>query len=1657
MIDKNIIKYLQKSGFIEDTSCSNDDQTYLLKGNFTTKRCRIKGERTSHTPIVKIDLWKFIYGLKSCKFEVVADLDQIKFMKNLETVSNDHFGKRTDIAVVFRSDRKFSLISKHSRLSSLEQKRGYNNLSRQWNNPDGIFSVNFEIAINFDHISIYFSDYFILGFVDSCAVKSLFTAIISSFGLGGNRAAKILDSANIFELKIPVIDILLTSLHCNEATRSSLSTFFGEIVAKTKTLQFGFRNVDKDFRLKFGTLEDSNNYIWNGDTPIQVLEARQSEQILYEIDKEIINGNQNTEIIGKFSKSHYYSDGFLYRVYLLVLLREQHTRFYPYLLRPIGEMIFESYQVFRNDGGDVLEMSTNLFEKFSKCFGPIDNHSMVSGTFSEYMGDVWLNHCDSKSRIAYERAIDIFGENIRLYQKLLDVILKENNENEIISHLNKMIDLESRNSQKSKYCYQLSKMLFNKEDMHNGLIYLRRAYTLNRTDHNILYDLVDNLEHDGKYSELISLIDDHLRIHDGKISKKSLSKILIKEALVWINHLNRIELGLSKLIKAESLDHSNIDLKILIAENYKNMNMVYESGVFYEKALTLAEEQEDTTLINSINAGMSAIFGVRQNLRCNMTIVNNWNECRSRDKGISLFVEKATSLEVIHTFCSEFLLCNISTQQDTQDIDELSILLFRKYGVNSTSSLLFKFLQNKGYCSDDAFTYLTEFIDDGDDPSFWSDLYKTRLLNLDGSERMLEFIDNVFANIEKFDTEFLIDITLSIVDLDSVDVHSTSIEKFLDNILFNYDLKNFNYMLSSLESMSISSKCKESFFDLILQSLVKHSFQIPDRSFDSLILSLAADRQDIANEASKLLIKYSNHLSNQGQKNILKLLLEDQTLELDHRLMKIDFSFDDKNFENILYHRFFDSTDKVEDKIVFLGRISERYLNYERLVNIIFEKISQDPENLGIEHRFIFEKFAKEYGGMLSFEFYTFFWIRQDIDESVKADLLERVFKLWDECYSYDSLFDKLLDCLVDANKRIFAISKIFFSLENSDIQNREGFLKRFLMSDFIEYDDYKQYVERFKWAARILFEFVVDRVGKIDSVQSLKKFLKAFASGLILFGNAISKKLVELLTSYIPSIDDETAIFFFKVLCDHKKLNLDESDLYRMIRNFSEADKSSFIYKWDSTLKILEENTDGDLFLKEQLIVLGLQCGFPQNICMRTISSIRINSSQRNLVLKYTLLRRSGRDQDRFLFLNEYFELVVKSAVTDQLFSFSEMEIYNDFDFLKKMFGDHPTSDAVRANKIKDRADYFDDVNDNSLQGENNIFDWRKKIDDEEFSREDIDILYESRNTTLDKHIGIQYMALRSGEISCLRDWGMPVWLGLKNANYNFNTKDRFPIECIDDSILSKKSKIITSLHSFFVRCFVSKISLLNIANHRGITELEVRSSRVMKFWDRGILGKSGISVIDKNFSDRYKAYSLDDLGENVFYDVQDGAFYFDEKYYEKAPISHLTFRILEIYWSIKLRYFAFFQCYMDADFEISLAALRATLFNNKKILSDFPDRFRESAEIFLRKTYDRNKLKGDLESISGLDRNEISDLVDSFRLHLHKVMLTQTLDLVGLIQYLANKDLISDLVRLPSQFWQDRTYRNLFNFVSKISLPNVTDLCRENACELISSTDAS
>ncbi len=345
---------------------------------------------------------------------------------------------------------------------------------------------------------------------------------------------------------------------------------------------------------------------------------------------------------------------------------------------------------------------------------------------------------------------------------------------------------------------------------------------------------------------------------------------------------------------------------------------------------------------------------------------------------------------------------------------------------------------------------------------------------------------------------------------------------------------------------------------------------------------------------------------------------------------------------------------------------------------------------------------------------------------------------------------------------------------------------------------------------------------------------------------------------------------------------------------------------------------------------------------------------------------------------------------------------------------------------------------NGDDVQGTDDVFDWRAAVIKNDFNADlTSKLLKQAFASEIDKHLAIQAVALVAGTCDKLANWHWRVWRKPDEYGYPLSGKDRFPSGTSSPILHSSLHKLVITAAPLFVRAFRDRYTLEHLAHRLETGVNAIEKLRKPMPWDEGLLKDVGFKLYaDRIAQRRYRAFNVAGLGKEIFYEGGSRSIYLDEAYYRKAPPSHLFHRIMGLLWSVRIHYFVPLALHPQKQ----VAPLLAEVYQHFSAqgISRLKTRLGSRSKVIKHlEGIDTRSLKNQFLKVGQPTEEGIAQLWDAMRLHVHRLLIAETLDVIGVFESMLERDLLKPGALKHSQIYEmSPNTRGLIDFVTKLKV---------------------
>lgn len=306
---------------------------------------------------------------------------------------------------------------------------------------------------------------------------------------------------------------------------------------------------------------------------------------------------------------------------------------------------------------------------------------------------------------------------------------------------------------------------------------------------------------------------------------------------------------------------------------------------------------------------------------------------------------------------------------------------------------------------------------------------------------------------------------------------------------------------------------------------------------------------------------------------------------------------------------------------------------------------------------------------------------------------------------------------------------------------------------------------------------------------------------------------------------------------------------------------------------------------------------------------------------------------------------------------------------------------------------------------------DWRYVVSNFEYFKDMTKALYnKSFENELEKHIAIQAFSLISGETGMLKKWPYKVWRSYKDYNYSI-VQDRLP-EKIHELKSNKQIELILNLLNPIVKkIYFEEFSVKKISKIFRCKDEQIINERKPILWTDVFFKASGIRVyIDQFNKINFNCFHLSGLNDQILFIPENNAIYFDQKFYSDKPTTHLQHKILQIWNQVDSGKYYWLNLHPVKQV-FSLIEFCSSIIQNSKI-----NKLKMKIGIE-RNPYVKELFKLDLDQLSmaltntrEINKKSLTNYFDKIREFLYMKQLSDTLDLVGISEWVLKVDILKE-----------------------------------------------
>ncbi len=347
--------------------------------------------------------------------------------------------------------------------------------------------------------------------------------------------------------------------------------------------------------------------------------------------------------------------------------------------------------------------------------------------------------------------------------------------------------------------------------------------------------------------------------------------------------------------------------------------------------------------------------------------------------------------------------------------------------------------------------------------------------------------------------------------------------------------------------------------------------------------------------------------------------------------------------------------------------------------------------------------------------------------------------------------------------------------------------------------------------------------------------------------------------------------------------------------------------------------------------------------------------------------------------------------------------------------------------------------MNNNSLLS-GRVYNWREIVEAQTVDPGIAEALMRTPfEKELEKHVAIQAVSLLSGSLQPISNWHMKVWRDINAWTYSTDSRDRIADDMFSENLYNEFFRFLVYLTPVLVQMFDSKFTFEGFVRQLGADPEKIVTACEPRSWDKGYLAEVGLNKYGPRFEKtQYQAFHLPGLGSQIFYDGKRRAVFFDEAYYRAKPVSFFLFGILNEIWGVRLGYHVCLNLKAREEIFPVLSSILAyhKMTAVQKVKLKLTQR--NNPLILFLAQISPQKLASFASVIANTEARDIAKMQFSMRDHLYKILLAESLNLIGIVEFITQLDLVDgrDEFSYNDMASNSPHIESLLNFVAKLKL---------------------
>ncbi len=277
-----------------------------------------------------------------------------------------------------------------------------------------------------------------------------------------------------------------------------------------------------------------------------------------------------------------------------------------------------------------------------------------------------------------------------------------------------------------------------------------------------------------------------------------------------------------------------------------------------------------------------------------------------------------------------------------------------------------------------------------------------------------------------------------------------------------------------------------------------------------------------------------------------------------------------------------------------------------------------------------------------------------------------------------------------------------------------------------------------------------------------------------------------------------------------------------------------------------------------------------------------------------------------------------------------------------------------------------------------------------------------------IEKHLALQAIAVMRGEVYLLDKWDWRVWRKAHEYGYSRSGKSRFPQGLSPRVMKTQEFKLLLRAGSPLARAFPDRFTIDGLAKTVRLKPAQVMAKRQRLDWSTGLAGYAGFSHHANAFkATGLEVYSIQGLGPQIFYEMKQQVIYVDDAYFARKPPSHFYHRIMFVLYALKMQFYFLLNLNVEQHIYTELEKFRVIVTKGglQALAAKIKLTDSKLARAMTPADYDEIKLM--IERTSTISVDEISDSLKAMQQYIWRLMLADSVNLVGILEAMLDIDL--------------------------------------------------